>query len=183
MGNRSHRVAVIVQAIANIAFFTVHGTMRITHQPELGRTSTESNCFRMHPDDYVTSLSSSHSFDSGTQMVVASRPIGACIEVDRRRFIKSSLVTGSALLGNRGFAVRIPSSQEPVAGAVALVEHNNPTCDPQTKTSTLLAFGEPKARRLTKLLKEMAPQVGLEPTTLRLTASWDPANSTTSRRR
>jgi len=32
---------------------------------------------------------SSHSFDSGTQMVVASRPIGACIEVDRRRFIKA----------------------------------------------------------------------------------------------
>ena len=82
MGNRSHRVAVIVQAIANIAFFTVHGTMDITHQPELGRTSAESNCFRMHPDDYATSLSSSHSFDSGTQMVVASRPIGACIEVD-----------------------------------------------------------------------------------------------------
>src|SRR6266478_7549097 len=75
MGNRSHRVAVIVQAIANIAFFTVHGTMGITHQPELGRTSTESNCFRMHPEDYVTRLSSSHSFDSGTQMGVAERNI------------------------------------------------------------------------------------------------------------
>lgn len=95
MGNRSHRVAVIVQAIANIAFFTVHGTMGITHQPELGRTSAESNCFRMHPDDYVTSLSSSHSFDSDTQMVVASRPIGACIKVDRPRFIKSLPVAGA----------------------------------------------------------------------------------------
>ncbi len=39
--------------------------------------------------------------------------------MDRRRFLKCSLVTGSALLGNRGFAARIPSSQEPVAGAVA----------------------------------------------------------------
>jgi len=33
------------------------------------------------------------------------------------------------------------------------------------------------------LLQEMAPQVGLEPTTLRLTASWDAANLTTLRRR
>ena len=55
-------------------------------------------------------------------MVLASRPIGACIEVDRRRFIKSSLVTGSALLANQGFAARTPSSQEPVAGAVAASE-------------------------------------------------------------
>ena len=70
------------------------------------------------PEHFRKSCSSSHTFDSGTQMVVASRPIGACIEVDRRRFIKSSLVTGSALLANRGFAARIPS-QEPVAGAVA----------------------------------------------------------------
>jgi beta-glucosidase len=38
--------------------------------------------------------------------------------VDRRRFIKSSLVTGSALLAKRGFATRIPFSQEAVAGAV-----------------------------------------------------------------
>jgi beta-glucosidase len=52
-------------------------------------------------------------------MVVASRPTGAGIEVDRRCFIKSSLVTGSALLANRGFAAPIPPSQEPVAGAVA----------------------------------------------------------------
>jgi beta-glucosidase len=52
-------------------------------------------------------------------MVVASRPTGAGIEVDRRRFIKSSLVTGSTLLANRGFAVRIPPSREPAAGAVA----------------------------------------------------------------
>src|SRR5437870_13391507 len=70
MGNRSHRVAVIVQAIANIAFVTVHGTMGITHQPELGRTSGESNRFRMHPDDYVTSLSSSHSFDSAGSVLI-----------------------------------------------------------------------------------------------------------------
>ena len=55
MRNRSLRVAIIVQAIASIAFFTVHGTVGITHQPELGRTSTEFNCFRMHPADYATS--------------------------------------------------------------------------------------------------------------------------------
>ncbi len=39
--------------------------------------------------------------------------------MDRRRFIKSSLVTGSAVLANQGFAARIPSSQDSVAGAVA----------------------------------------------------------------
>src|SRR5713101_4355534 len=71
------------------------------------------------PEHFRKSCSSRHSFDSGTQMVVASRPIGACVEVDRRRFIKSSLVTGSAVLANQGFAARIPSSQDSVAGAVA----------------------------------------------------------------
>src|SRR5258708_31268195 len=71
------------------------------------------------PQHFRKSCSASHTFDSATKMVVASRPIGACIEVDRRRFIKSSLVTGSALLANPGFAARIPSSLETVAGAVA----------------------------------------------------------------
>jgi len=63
---------------------------------------------------------SSHSFDSGMRMVVASRPAGATIEVNRRSFIKNSLVTGScALLASRGFAAGTSSSQEQVPGAVA----------------------------------------------------------------
>ena len=41
---------------------------------------------------------SSHAFDSGMRMVVASRPAGATIEVDRRSFIKNSFVTGSSAL-------------------------------------------------------------------------------------
>jgi hypothetical protein len=40
---------------------------------------------------------SSHSFDSGMRMVVASRPIGATIEVDRRSFIKTRLSPAAAL--------------------------------------------------------------------------------------
>jgi len=39
--------------------------------------------------------------------------------MDRRRFIQRSLVAGSALLANRGFTARIPSSQDTVAGTVA----------------------------------------------------------------
>lgn len=50
------RVAIIVQAITDVAFFTVHRTLGITHQPELGRTSTEFHRFRMHPADYATEL-------------------------------------------------------------------------------------------------------------------------------
>jgi beta-glucosidase len=53
-------------------------------------------------------------------MVVASRPAGATIEVDRRSFIKNSLVTGSsALLASRGFAAGTSSSPEQGPGAVA----------------------------------------------------------------
>jgi beta-glucosidase len=53
-------------------------------------------------------------------MVVASRPAGGTIEVNRRSFIKNTLVTGgSALLASRGFAAGTSSSQEQVPGAVA----------------------------------------------------------------
>jgi len=52
--------------------------------------------------------------------VIASRPKGAHIEMDRRSFIKSALVAGSgALLASRGFAANESSSQEQVAGAVS----------------------------------------------------------------
>jgi hypothetical protein len=52
MCNRSLSVPVIVHSIADTAFFTLHGTVGVTHQADLGRTSPESNSFRMHPDDY-----------------------------------------------------------------------------------------------------------------------------------
>jgi beta-glucosidase len=40
--------------------------------------------------------------------------------MDRRSFIKSSLITGSsALLESRGFAASPSSSQEPIPGAIA----------------------------------------------------------------
>src|SRR5258706_4020664 len=55
MCSRSLRIAVIMHSIANTAFFTVHGTMSVTHQPQLGGTSADFNRFRMHPDDYATS--------------------------------------------------------------------------------------------------------------------------------
>jgi beta-glucosidase len=56
-------------------------------------------------------------------MVVVSRPAGVHIEMDRRSFIKSSLVTGSgALLRSRGFAATAPASQQQVPGAIALSE-------------------------------------------------------------
>jgi len=54
------------------------------------------------------------------RMVIASRPAGATIEVDRRSFIKNSLLTGSsALLASRGFTAESSSSQEQVPDAVA----------------------------------------------------------------
>ena len=52
--DRSLRVAVIMQVIARIAFFTVQGTAGIMHQPDLGRAGTDFDCFRMHASDYAT---------------------------------------------------------------------------------------------------------------------------------
>jgi hypothetical protein len=41
--------------------------------------------------------------------------------MDRRNFIKSSLITGSSeLLASRGFAAKPPTSQETIPGAIAL---------------------------------------------------------------
>jgi beta-glucosidase len=44
------------------------------------------------------------------------------MEIDRRRFIKSSLVTGGALIASRRFGVPTPSSQEQAPGAVSTSE-------------------------------------------------------------
>ena len=54
MRERCPRVAVIMQAIAGTAFFTVQSSAGITHQPNLGRRSADFDCFRMHGSDRST---------------------------------------------------------------------------------------------------------------------------------
>jgi len=60
MRNRSLRVRVIVHPITHKACFTLYGVVCITRQPEPGRTSTESNCLRMHFDDYPPAAQEKH---------------------------------------------------------------------------------------------------------------------------
>lgn len=68
MRNRSLRVPVIMDSIAHTAFLTLHGTVRVTHQTELGGTSAESNCFRMHRDDYPPAAQEKHTVLSAVRL-------------------------------------------------------------------------------------------------------------------
>ena len=51
--------------------------------------------------------------------------------------------------------------------------------DPVTKRRKRTFSSTTKIEKVCKVNKRMAPQVGLEPTTLRLTASWDTVISNT----
>ena len=76
MRSRSRCVSIIVHSIPNITLFTVHGTVSVTHQPQLGRTGTEFNCFRMHADDYATScVRKIHSIKSAERSIPTVRQL------------------------------------------------------------------------------------------------------------
>ena len=68
IGERFLSFPIVIEIIMNIAFFTVQLATQVANQSAPGRMSTDSDCFRVHGQDYATEVQAlSHSLVHAAQ--------------------------------------------------------------------------------------------------------------------